>query len=252
VNYYERHIGDYLKDTAHLSLLEHGIYGRLLDLYYTRETALVDEGLARLIGARSEIEQQAMAAVLAEFFTFTHELTWRHARCDRELDRFKEKQQKARNSANARWSHSERNANALPTQSEGNAPSPQTPDTSNQTPVTKKKEPSGSSSKAPYVAPEWVPSVAWQDFTAMRKAMRGVPFTDAAAAGVVRELKKFCDEGFDAEQLLQNAVMNSWRTVYRPKADERVAGGRVLNKQEALEARNREVGEQWLKHGKFI
>jgi uncharacterized protein YdaU (DUF1376 family) len=32
VNYYERHIGDYLKDTAHLSLLEHGIYTRLLDV----------------------------------------------------------------------------------------------------------------------------------------------------------------------------------------------------------------------------
>ena len=47
MNYYKRHIGDYLKDTAHLSLLEHGVYARLLDVYYTRETAIPDDHLRR-------------------------------------------------------------------------------------------------------------------------------------------------------------------------------------------------------------
>ena len=46
MNYYKRHIGDYLKDTAHLSLLEHGVYARLLDVYYTRETAIPDDQAA--------------------------------------------------------------------------------------------------------------------------------------------------------------------------------------------------------------
>jgi uncharacterized protein YdaU (DUF1376 family) len=68
VNYYERHIGDYLKDTAHLSLLEHGVYSRLLDVYYTRENAIPSDQAARLIGARSKDEREAMQAVLAEFF----------------------------------------------------------------------------------------------------------------------------------------------------------------------------------------
>ncbi len=54
MNYYERHIGDYLKDTAHLGLMEHGIYGRLLDVYCTRECGLALADAARLVGVRSK------------------------------------------------------------------------------------------------------------------------------------------------------------------------------------------------------
>lgn len=133
MNYYERHIGDYLKDTAHLSLLEHGIYTRLLDVYYTREGALPDAQIARLVGARSNTELAALRAVLAEFFVQEDAGDWVQQRCEREIARFQDKQSKAKASANARWSQSGRNANASPdamrTHSEGNAPSLQTPDT---------------------------------------------------------------------------------------------------------------------------
>ena len=84
MHYYKRHIGDYLRDTAHLSLLEHGIYSRLLDVYYIQETGILAEQAARLIGARSEDERAATAAVLAEFFTLEGEV-WRHKRCDEEI-----------------------------------------------------------------------------------------------------------------------------------------------------------------------
>ena len=137
MNYYERHIGDYLKDTAHLSLLEHGVYGRLLDVYYTREDAIPVHQVERLIGVRSKDERAALSAVLAEFFTMDGD-TLRHRRCDREIAKYQDKQRKASASANARWSksaaHTERNADAMRTHCEGNAPKHQTPDTSNQTP----------------------------------------------------------------------------------------------------------------------
>lgn len=42
MNFYKRHIGDYIKDAAHLSLLEHGVYARLMDVYYTREAGIPD------------------------------------------------------------------------------------------------------------------------------------------------------------------------------------------------------------------
>lgn len=84
MNYYKRHIGDYLKDTAHLSLLEHGIYTRLLDVYYTRESAIPEAQAARLIGARSEAEREAMQLVLEEFFELRDGL-WIQHRCEREL-----------------------------------------------------------------------------------------------------------------------------------------------------------------------
>ena len=84
MNYYERHMGDYLKDTAHLSLLEHGIYGRLLDVYYTREAAIPSEQVARLIGARSKDERAALDVVLQEFFVLEAG-NWHQARCDSEI-----------------------------------------------------------------------------------------------------------------------------------------------------------------------
>ena len=87
MKYYERHIGDYLKDTAHLSLLEHGVYGRLLDVYYTREAPIPASDVARLVGARSREERAALDVVLQEFFTRDGD-AWRHARCDREISDF--------------------------------------------------------------------------------------------------------------------------------------------------------------------
>ena len=126
MNYYERHIGDYLKDTAHLSLLEHGVYTRLMDVYYTRESVLPEDQVARLIGARSKEEKEALAAVLNEFFQLS-EGAWSQLRCDREIARYQDKQRKAKASADARWAQSDRNADAstdaMRTHSEGNAPS---------------------------------------------------------------------------------------------------------------------------------
>lgn len=147
MNYYERHIGDYLKDTSHLSLLEHGVYTRLLDVYYTREGGIPKVEAARLVQARSKDERAALEVVLQEFFVLTGDL-YVQDRSEREIARYKEKSEKAARSANARWSadkahskrnadamrtHSDADANALPTQCEGNAPS-------NQTPVTKEKD----------------------------------------------------------------------------------------------------------------
>jgi len=150
MNYFEKHIGDYLKDTSHLSLLEHGVYNRLFDVYYTREGGIPDDQAARLIGARSRDERDALKSVLAEFFQLV-DGTWHQARCDAEIARYQDKQAKAKRSAEARWgtprSQSDGNANAsadaMRTHSEGNAPRvrtptraparPQSPDTSHQT-----------------------------------------------------------------------------------------------------------------------
>ena len=90
MNYYERHIGDYLKDTAHLSLLEHGVYARLLDVYYVREACIPAEDVARLVGARSKDERVALSAVLAEFFRAV-DGAYVQDRCDREIARYRRK-----------------------------------------------------------------------------------------------------------------------------------------------------------------
>ncbi len=124
MNFYARHIGDYLKDTAHLSLLEHGIYTRLLDVYYTREGGIPDAQAARLVGARTAEEVAAVEMVLAEFFTLTDGL-WVQERCEREIAEYAGKRTKAKEAARASWQargkQSERNADAEQTHSERSA-----------------------------------------------------------------------------------------------------------------------------------
>lgn len=152
MNYYERHLGDYARDTVHLSLLEHGVYTLLLDRYYVTERPLpLDEReLFRLLRASSKAEKAAVGQVLREFFVETPD-GWRHGRCDEEIERVLGKSKKARDSANARWSGkqtqskpdadamrthteriSERNANASGAHDERNAL--QSPDSRLQTP----------------------------------------------------------------------------------------------------------------------
>jgi len=144
VNYFEHHIGDYAAATAHLTLVEDAIYSRLLRRYYLQEEALPADvkQVARLAGARSTEEVEAVQAILGEFFTLAED-GWHNKRADQEIDRYQGKQDKARASANARWnkvapqSDSERNANAMRPHSESNAL--QTPDTSNQAEKQKQK-----------------------------------------------------------------------------------------------------------------
>lgn len=105
MNYYEHHLGDYVRDTAHLSMLEDGAYRRLMDAYYIREQPLPPalKDCCRLARAQSRQERDAVDAVLKEFF-FQSPEGWRHKRCDEEIARYLDKQAKARRSAQARWS----------------------------------------------------------------------------------------------------------------------------------------------------
>lgn len=87
--YYKRHIGDYVKKTAHLSPLEHGVYNLILDSYYDREqgpTALEANRWAR---ARTEEERQAVTAVLEEFFEQGYDGRYRNDRVEDELQAYR-------------------------------------------------------------------------------------------------------------------------------------------------------------------
>jgi uncharacterized protein YdaU (DUF1376 family) len=119
--YYQHHIGDYRRDTSHLTLLEHGIYRQLLDLYYMTEKPL-DANALRLICARTADEIQATKQILSEFFIKEGE-AYIHRRCEDEIVKFHTKSDKASASAKARWNKNKEleDANALPTQSKGNA-----------------------------------------------------------------------------------------------------------------------------------
>ena len=90
MNYYKRHIGDYMKDASHLSLLEHGVYMRLLDVYYTREVPIPVDQAERLISARSKDEREALSVVADEFFTVV-DGCYTQTRCDAEIAAMQQK-----------------------------------------------------------------------------------------------------------------------------------------------------------------
>jgi uncharacterized protein YdaU (DUF1376 family) len=153
VHYYSFRINDHAAETGHLSLLEDAIYRRLIDLYFRTEKPLQDDvsELARVIRARGH--ENEIASILKEFFSLK-KAGWFHVACDEQLGSFKAKSDKARHSAEQRWSktdanamrpHSERNATAMPTHSERNAnamlTNNQEPITINHKPITKNQEP---------------------------------------------------------------------------------------------------------------
>lgn len=248
MNYYERHVGDYLKDTAHLSLLEHGVYTRLLDVYYTREGPIPQDQAARLIGARSKEERAALKTVLDEFFTLESG-SLSQARCEREIERLKSKRASAKASADARWKSAERNADAMRTHSErmpnayasamrthcdGNA---RAPVPSLQTPNTRHQEENGgippepparrrAREVEPQPLPAWVDAIAWDGYEAMRKAARK-PMTPAARRLAVAELAKLRDSGQDPTDVLRQSTFRSWVGLF-PVKDERVNGNAAV------------------------
>lgn len=108
------HPGDYLADTAHLSAAEHGAYFLLILNYWQRGEPLPDDdrklrGIARM----SADEWAAAKETVLEFFDARDGLL-HHKRIDEELDKARERSDKAREnglrSANARQNGSNRSA----------------------------------------------------------------------------------------------------------------------------------------------
>ena len=136
---YLRHLGDYAKDTKHLSMIEHGAYNLMLDFCYASEKPLpADEKvLFRLCSAFEKAEQKAVLMVRDEFFAFMED-GWVQKRVLEEIADYKDKAAKAARAADKRWQCG-RNADALQTHSDGNADGmhrARVPLTSNQKPVT--------------------------------------------------------------------------------------------------------------------
>ena len=135
MHYYQFNIGDYRRDTSHLSHLEHGIYRALIDTYMLEESPLSGDmkELERKHLIRTANEKKALRNVLNDFFTFENSM-FLHSRCDEDIDAYREKSLKASKSAKIRW---EKDANAMRTHSEGNAN--HKPITNNHKPITIKK-----------------------------------------------------------------------------------------------------------------
>lgn len=88
MNYYRRYVGDYLRDTSRLSMLEHGAYNLLLDYYYAEERPIPPEmdDVYRMVRAIMPEERRAVQKVLSTYFVKKDD-GWHNKRADDEIEK---------------------------------------------------------------------------------------------------------------------------------------------------------------------
>ena len=199
MNYFPFHIGDWMSHTSHLSPEEKAAYLAMMIEEYLHEKPLPLDGeqIARKINMRTHCD--GIAVVLQEFYERIagDEEGWSNKRVREEIIAYKEKSEKARNSANARWNKGKtgNNANALQTQSERNA---------NQEPITNNQ----SNTRKPKISrPEGVEVQVWDDFVNHRKRLRA-DLTPTALKGIVKEAEK---AHLPLNDVLTEIVSRGWR-----------------------------------------
>jgi len=100
--------GDYLKDTGHLSTMEHGAYLLLIGHYWSSGAPLPDDDakLRRIAKIESAAKWKKLRPVIETFFRVGAGV-WRHGRVDKELDaaskRSSDAKARAGKAAKARW-----------------------------------------------------------------------------------------------------------------------------------------------------
>lgn len=124
MHYYQFNIGDYARDTSHLSVIEHGIYRLLLDWCYLNEKPIPTDKAMR-IGRGYPEETQS---VLSEFFSLSED-GWQHNRVASEISKYHKKSETNRQNG-AKGGRPVSEQNPVGSQSEPNR-------NPNQEPITK-------------------------------------------------------------------------------------------------------------------
>jgi len=113
LNYYERHLGDYAKDTLGLSMLEHGAYNLLIDRCYAKEEGIPQDKIYKVALARTKEERAAVDSVLQEFFKLENGV-WNKNRITEEIFAYKsgepEREAKKANESNRLRRHRDERA----------------------------------------------------------------------------------------------------------------------------------------------
>lgn len=118
MHYYAKNIGDYARDTGHLSMTEHGAYNLLMDVCYATERPLPLDRV-RVYALVRAIERRDRAAVdkcMEDFFDLRED-GYHQKRIDAEIAEYQDKSTKSKRAAKVRWKHANASANAPPSAS---------------------------------------------------------------------------------------------------------------------------------------
>lgn len=223
------HIGDWLSSTMDLTPTERGVYFDLLCRYYQTEAPIMRSQCERIARGYTEDERCAFDYVLANFFE-EREDGFHNSRADAEIEAFRGKSEKARKSAEARWtrrsaapeaaktaaradapagnSQTERSADAVRTQCERNANAMLTV---NRNPIDKKEseEKKAAPRAGVFTPPEVKAGDVDRGLYADYLKARGCPMTETAWKGILREVRK---SRLTLPQALQLCAEKGWRS----------------------------------------
>lgn len=265
MNFYKHYIGDFQRDTGHLSLTERGAYLCLIHHYYATEKPLPNDhaALCRIAGAIDAAEREAVRAVMAFFEPVESGLM--HKRIEAEIEKSgriadtnrdiavaREARRRATREARTEHEPSTNRAPGVP-RTWHEQSTHQTPDTRHQT----SSEPTVLKKKARERAPavEAVPIAALVDagmdeptaaeFIA-HKARLKAPLTPRAWADHLRESAK---AGWTAQEAAEKVMAKQWKGFEAKYVADQPLPQRspqTMSRQAALEARNASVVENFL------
>lgn len=235
------YIGDYLADTSRLTTEQHGAYLLLMMDYWRNGAPPDDDEILQNIVRLSKFLWKKHRPILEKFFT-VKDGVWTHKRIEEEMtEALSSKEvatERGKKGAEARWGKID--ASSIPQALPNTCPSP----SPSSLPIKSLKN-KASAPRSPSVAkPESVSDLVWTDFIALRKSKKA-PLTETALSGIENEAAK---AGFSLEDALKECCARGWQAFkadwVRPSMTLSGTSGATMNKQEALEARNRAIAQE--------
>ncbi|MCG8608934.1 MAG: YdaU family protein [Pseudomonadales bacterium] len=224
------YIGDYLAGTSRLSAEQHGAY-LLLIMDYWMNGALPDDDVLLANIARLTPDAWSMHKHILMQFFIVSEGAWTHKRIEEELQKAQDKktaaQEKAAKAAKARWEKEKNskndassNATSITQAMHKECPSP----SPSPSPSNKKTPPKSPKGDVLPDIPDFIDKNQFEAYLDIRKKIKAVNSPQAITA-LINRLRKYTNENpVIAKQILEESIINSWKTVYplkeeiRPKA----------------------------------
>ena len=100
--WYPHYFGDYIRDTADLTLIQHGAYGLLLGHFYTTRTPIPADSRYRVAHAHTDDERAAVDVVLSRFWIMTR-AGYIQKRAALEIQKALRLEDRGRQAAETRW-----------------------------------------------------------------------------------------------------------------------------------------------------
>lgn len=209
MHYFKFNVADYKADTAHLDVIEHGIYFQLICWYYLDEKKIPLE--TQVVMRRLSLDGDMLHKlenVLSDFFIKTDK-GYFHSRVESELEKYKT--QFAKNRINGLdGGRPKKNPSGL-------TKNPSAPLTNNQEPITNnhiKKQ----SAKIEFLLPDWINKEHWDAWHSTPKRKNA---TTAQKQLAIKKLDQWRQAGIDYGLALQNAAIGGWQGLFEPKPDVR-------------------------------